>query len=518
MNHNDAQFQRPIGVLFDKVKSGRNSRVVGYLTLNPDGGEHVRNIVLGVVDDGEFRVESDESMFGISPAGDVSLIDCIRGGPANQIIDFRCIQYGDIPFRYVLFGHRHLAEDDASIREIEFTLEGAAGSVFPNNAAGQFVHLRNPDQSVLDAINRTKPEYQKAELTKGQTKVAYFTGEWSYLSEFETVLGTVSIVRSLRSDVLSPLEAEEPRISITFGETPVTIGEAWRRMRRVRHFFAWMIGYAPRWRDVKVFVMPDPEDELQSVHELLVFGPNESKAGWDPENSGHAGINAGAINATRHPDRFISVMQEWLKRDADPARKKANDQFFGCLPGTPARLPLEAEIVTAANAFDLLPEGDKPPQEPLPEDLRKIVDDARSKVHDCPASEQRAAVSNALAQISRNSPLRQCVEARVEIVLEHFEEDALKHLKNDIADAVRCRHYHTHGGINNRRGPDGIDYADFDAMYFFAKTLEFIYGASELLLCGWRPDNAVIFNGRRMFGAYIDNCETWRKAAGLHTP
>lgn len=64
-------------------------------------------------------------------------------------------------------------------------------------------------------------------------------------TEFDTVLGTVSILRSLRPDAMSPFETpEEPRISIAFGETPVTIGEAWRRVRRVRHFFAWMMGYA----------------------------------------------------------------------------------------------------------------------------------------------------------------------------------------------------------------------------------------------------------------------------------
>ncbi len=513
MNHSDAKFQRPIGVLFDKVKSGRNSRVFGYLTLNPVRDDYFRNIVLGVVDDGGgVRVESDESMFGFSPAGDVSLIDCIRGGPPNQIFDFRRIQYGDIPFRYALFGPRRLAADDASIREIEFTLEGAAGSVFPNNAAGHFVRLRNPDQSVLDAINRTKPEYQKRELTKGQAMVAYFTGEWRYLPEFETVLGTVSIVGSVKSDGISPSNVEEPRISIAFGETPVTIGEAWKKMRRVRHFFAWMMGYAPRWRDVKVFVMSDPEDELQAVCELLVFGPNESKTGWDPEKSGYTRMNAGAIDAARYPDRFISVMQQWLERDADPARKRANDQFFGCLPGTPSNIALEAEIVTAANAFDLLPEVDKPPRQPLPEALLNIVEDALSKAKACPHSEQREAVVNALARISRNGPLRQCVEARADIVLEHFEEEALKHLKSDVAHAVRCRNYHTHG--SNRTGPAGIDYADLDAVCFFAKTLQFIYGASELLLCGWRPNNAVLFNGRRMFGAYIGNCESWRKAAG----
>ncbi len=205
-------------------------------------------------------------------------------------------------------------------------------------------------------------------------------------------------------------------------------------------------------------------------------------------------------------------MRNWLERDADPDRKRANDSFFSCLPGAPPGTALEAGIVTAANAFDLLPEGNKPTREPLPKDLRDIVEDAHAKAKDCLPGDRRDAVLNALARIRRNSPLRQCVEARADIVLVHFEEEALRHLKTDAAHAVRCRNYHTHG--SHRKGPGGVDYAAHDAIHYLTKTLAFIYGASELLLCGWRPDNAVLFNGRRMFGSYIDNCETWRKEAG----
>lgn len=93
---------------------------------------------------------------------------------------------------------------------------------------------------------------------------------------------------------------------------------------------------------MKVFVAPDPEDDRKRDRELLVFGPGESETGWDSGKSRQANrMNACAIDAARDPDRFTAVMQNWLERDADPDRKRANDQFFACLPGTPIELALE---------------------------------------------------------------------------------------------------------------------------------------------------------------------------------
>ena len=49
--------------------------------------------------------------------------------------------------------------------------------------------------------------------------------------------------------------------------------------------------------------------------------------------------------------------------------------------------------------------------------------------------------------------------------------------------AVQCRNYYTHGG--DERNAGAVDFWDFDVVHFLTQTLEFIYGASELLECGW---------------------------------
>ena len=47
--------------------------------------------------------------------------------------------------------------------------------------------------------------------------------------------------------------------------------------------------------------------------------------------------------------------------------------------------------------------------------------------------------------------------------------------------AVSCRNYFTH----NSTPPDGVDFTNSYTVGLLAQTLQFIYGASELVKCGW---------------------------------
>ena len=56
-------------------------------------------------------------------------------------------------------------------------------------------------------------------------------------------------------------------------------------------------------------------------------------------------------------------------------------------------------------------------------------------------------------------------------------------------DTRKCRNYYTHGPDNQEVGD--VDYVDLEVVVFLTKTPEFIYGTSELLICGWNPAKSV---------------------------
>ena len=188
MLRGDDKYERPIGVLFDP---GAGRRIAGQLKLRR--GDLFDSNVVSIADDKFVHVADGGSLHGISEAGKVSVLDCVRGGMLGTTgWDDFTIHHGDVAFRYALFGKRHVTIDEKCMRGIQFTLEGVESSVFMNDRFERFGQLHDPDEAILNAIERMRPDYLKGEFVKGKAMVSYFTGDWDFLPRFRTVLGTVA--------------------------------------------------------------------------------------------------------------------------------------------------------------------------------------------------------------------------------------------------------------------------------------------------------------------------------------
>ena len=255
-------------------------------------------------------------------------------------------------------------------------------------------------------------------------------------------------------------------------------------MRQVRQFFAWMMGYAPAWKDVLVFTSKLNDDGIRTAGgRLEVYGPNE----WR-EVPGSTRRYGSLIDAAQNPGHFMEVMKKWLERNSDERRKSANARFFGCFKGTTDRA-IEDGIVSAGNTFDLLPKEDKPEAKPLPDDVVQILKDASKMIRKIMVTHPaKNDVLTTLGDIRAKKSLRKIVEHRAGVVLGHFGEDKLKDLEKVIRLAVKCRNHYTHGPETQNK--DNVDFSDAGVVDFLTRSLEFIYCASELLLCGWDPTTA----------------------------
>ena len=478
----DDKYERPFGVLFGDEKK---RRIAGQ--LNVKRGDLLDSNVVSICDEKFFRVERGGALHGISEAGKVSLIDCVSGGMLSATIwDDFAIHHGDVAFRYALFGKQHVTADEKCIRGIQFTLEGVESSVFRSDRFGRFGHIHDPDEEIIDAITRKRPHYLKGDFVKGKAMVSYFTGDWNVLPTHETVLGTVHVGRTMHVDLSGRKMEDTPIVAVDFDDNPTTLEGAWEKMREIRQFFAWMMGYAPEWNDVVVFTSKLNDDgyRMDADGHLEVFGPNEWKE--VPETKRQYGS---LIDASRNPEHFMKVMEKWLERNGNERRKSANTRFFGCFLGTTNRV-IEDGIVSAGNTFDLLPDEDKPKATPLPDDVVQVLEGASEKIKRAMAPQpERDGVLSALGDIRAKVSLRDIVEYRARVVLGHFGEDKLKNLEEVIRLAVKCRNHFTHGPSDKNVG--GVDFSDFDVVRFLTETLEFIYGASELLRCGWDTTTSV---------------------------
>ena len=503
----DDKYASPIGAVFH---AGQGAKVTGQINLRRAG--LFDSVVVSIYENSLFNVDDGKSLYGISEAGKVSLLDCVNGGELGSTHwgDFT-IHHGDVSFRYALFGRDHVAPDQERIRGMRFKLEGVEKSVFMRAGIDSFGCIHDPHEEILDAILRNSPDCLKGEFVKGQAMVSYFTGSYELLPRTQTVLGTISASRVVNVDRFGTSEGP-PYIVIDFDDEPTTVEGAWRKMREVRQFFAWIMGYAPAWSDVVVFTSSCNDDghrvgENERPDEgLEAFGPNEWKDA--PSSDRHYGT---LIDASQHAEHFMAVMGTWLERNHDRRRKSANARYFGSLQGMNRR-GLTDGIVSAANTYDLLPSSDKPPPAPLSEPLSAILKHTRQLVQKEPVSAQRDEALSGLGRINAGATLRSIVQYRAKVVVEHFGDDQLRGLDEVIRQAVFCRNHYTHGPYE--ASERSLDFSDVDVVLFLTETLEFIYAASELLLCGWNEAKS-LNNDWHPLGSYVKGYDRNRSLVGL---
>ncbi|WP_419857814.1 HEPN domain-containing protein [Candidatus Palauibacter irciniicola] len=359
-------------------------------------------------------------------------------------------------------------------------------TVLTDRDADVFGHISNPHEDIIDAIEQRRPDYLKGDLSRdGSATVSYFTGQFEVLPATETELGTVRGSRTVFGDLSGREIKDIPYLTIDFDDRPATLDEAFQKMRAVRQFFGWMIGYAPRWREVSVFTFPRVDDGYRADDEgnrdvgLEVFSPIEwQSAYYDERNRGWPGA---LIDLSREPEHFANTMREWLRRNRDGRREGANAKFFKSMPGIGTADAADG-ICSAANMFDLLPAEDKPSMPSLSAHVDSILRGARMRIRELDDldTEEREEVLSGIGRIRAHVGLRDIIERRANVVLEHAGEERLPNIQDVVRAAVICRNYYTHG-----TEVAGIDCTDMSVVMFLTRTLEVIYGVSELIQCGW---------------------------------
>jgi len=211
---------------------------------------------------------------------------------------------------------------------------------------------------------------------------------------------------------------------------------------------------------------------------------------------------------------FGSVLRKWLARDDQ--WRGARNRFDKC---TAHQLVYDEDrIVGAANMFDLLPDSYVGPKRPIPETSRRAIAECRRILKEGRISpgDNEDPCNEALRWIGRihYKSLRQKIHYRAEIVLKNVG-DRLPELKMVIGEAVKRRNLYVHGPEEG----SPVNYGESGSLIFLTSTLEFVFGASDLIEAGW---DAASWMERRTgdhsFGRYIvdyiGNLEALKRSMG----
>lgn len=388
---------------------------------------------------------------------------------------------------FILEGQAHVDPQEASISQISFGLEDASALFHDFDAFGKAYDAK----AAMELIASTDARGRTIEIGD-HPEVIYFTGKFRIV-EADIALGRLSVEHnpSWSFGGANGVNIQDfICVRLDFHE-PVNFDESVGRLMRLLRFLELVVGRPQRLLKLRIVVSSVSKDMPLDVH--WSHGPGrEFQNEIDSRGPQPSDI---LLDAIRRQAEFVTVIRRWF--DTDVERRDARQRFDAVF--AKQRTFDEDRLIGAANMFDLLPESAVPSAVPLSDDLAKAKVSARATFKALPASIERNSILNALGRLG-DATLKHKVKHRAELILTKVPTTRLPKLLTILEAAVDCRNHYVHGaetGINYR--------ANFDLVVFFTDTLEFVFGASELVEAGW-DINAFIAKGTSMthpYGTYL---------------
>lgn len=393
----------------------------------------------------------------------VTLLQCIPSSFKRQV------QHGytiaSIFPHYVVHGNHHIDPDEKKIIAVHFVVDDATILFYDIAAFGSLKDARPFIEQIVHANGF------KGEITTGpDPQILYFTGKREIFA-VDTVLGRVSASHNPSYTFGGPkgvwLE-NHIFVTIDFREA-VTFKDTIDRLSALLRYIAMLVGRQQNLIELNIDIESD--DERQASLQVYWSMTPKREPSYEEERPHPRDI---LINAIRQPVVFSSVLHSWLERQQ--VWHDARLVFFGSF--TKQHYGND-RLIRSANMFDILPSSAVPPDIELSDELKHAKEDCRTIFKNLPLSLERESVLNALGRVGK-SALKHKIRHRGQFLINAIGK-RLPDLFTVIDEAVNCRNYYVHG--NNK---PSFDYSrNFETVFFFTDTLEFVFATSDLIEAGW---------------------------------
>lgn len=408
-----------------------------------------------------------------------SLLECIRSGYSiNYQENKRQIKDNIFP-HYVLTGNRFLKSDEEIIKSIRFHSKS-----FFSFSTGASFSCNFSDRQLTQYVLRHTHEEQKNNLSKskkitpastkiGEHPVLYCYNGQIEIASCQSKVGKITLENSPIYGIGSPNGISlENQITarIDFNDTK-NFRDCIKQFIIFQNFLELVFGDSIyfEWIEVEISPICSKEDALPNdrldVYWSYAHDIDESPAADKPRHST-------LMIPELHPDEFKAVAAEWMNGPKALQQARGRNSIESRHVYGPDRL------IGAANKFDLLPDTHAPKKIKLSKAEGDAVNECKRLFKALPDSFARQSVLSALGRVGSAS-LRDKILHRALVITSvtngHFEDIELA-----CSEAVICRNHFVHGSLAS------LDYSnEFEIFSFLTDTLEFVFGASDLIEQGW---------------------------------
>ena len=454
--------------------------VQGYLTLNG------KNTALHVWDTASFELPASSlpTVTGVLNTGRrISLLGCVatRTSCAMFAHDERS-HFLELSPNFVLSGGTHLVAGQESVSEIYFTVRDD-GMLF--NPRKTVVLLGTSKELVSQTLDLHE---ERARTSIGDDPSLLLHLGPNHVFTSRTDIGVITAHHFAQRSLGGPEGAtlrNHIRIRIEFRE-PVEFRVALSRVHQTARYLELVAGRSQTPRRISVHLNEAAEHRPQ----VLEVYPTTYSADSPTKGRGPHFTDL-LIDAVERPEVFGRVLARWLERDE--SWKTPRVQFSRAWRKD--NLYDEDRAVSGANMFDLLPAESFPEAPPVPRDVLDAKRRARDLFRNVSRGPERNSVLGALGRVGAWS-LKQRIRHRTAVLSAQIGN--LTPEIDEVTDAaVDCRNQYVHGT------PAGL--ACGDLRVFLTNTLEFVFGASDLVDAGWDIGDWARrgHHGYHPFGTYL---------------
>ena len=434
--------------------------VQGYLTLKG------RSTALHVWDAEPFELPASSlaTVTGVLNTGRrISLLGCVatRTSSAMFAHDERS-HFLELFPNFVLSGGAHLVAGQESVSEIYFTVRDG-GMLF--NPRRTVVLLRTSKELVGQTLELHEEEVR---TSIGDDPSLLLHAAPNHVFTSRTDIGVITAHHFAQRSLGGPEGAalrNHITIRIEFRE-PVEFRVALSRVHQTARYLELVAGRSQTPRKISVHLTDTAERHAQVLEVYPTMYPADP-----PTKGSEPHFRDLLIDAVETPELFGSVLGRWLERDeswkiarARLSRAWRKDNLYD-----------EDRAVGAANMFDLLPDGCFPEAPAIEPDVLDAREAARKLFREVSHGPERNSVLGALGRVGAWS-LKQRIRHRTAVLSAHIG-NLIPEIDGVADAAVNCRNEYVHGTRA------GIDCGD--ARVFLTNTLEFVFGASDLVDAGW---------------------------------
>lgn len=403
----------------------------------------------------------------------ISCLDCIEDGFESTFHNGGTEFTTSIFPHYVVIGDTSLHPDETAITAIQFTTNDLP-TLFNDRSA--FGHILSSSEELTKILTQHHEKLEK-EFSPGyklnlpkmteHPNIFYFTGVINFF-ECTTDIGifTVNHSPSISVDGKTGIDCKNNITATLTFEQPVNFTTAIERVSTLARFLSIISGHTQSLTGIKINKAGLPDNSYLNVYGSYISTPSTHQL----QNSHDT-----PLNPVIRPEEFSHVLNNWIKRE--PEWRTGRIRYLnGLKKGRSYDID---RLVSAANAFDILPSSATVADSLVPPDHETARNECLEILKALPQSEDRAAAIGVLKRWGRAN-LRSKVLHRAKIVKDHIKQIP-QEIDEILILAIKNRNYFVHGSsdFNYER------YGDF--LTTFTDALEFIFSASDLIECGWDP-------------------------------